>query len=191
MKLKLSLLTIAVVSVAVLHSCKAKKMAEEEAITQMEIAEQELAQAADEPVQDPSGIANALLSAVRGDQSVLNSYAPDVAFARVLSPKETKGMSDETIQRDMLKGLNDRLSSNVENLRKDLREKRVDPLSIKMVGFKEEPSTDPPLVPRVLSVTLGNDEWEAKIPVTYVKHESRIYAFEILNSVNVFRKKED
>ena len=171
---------------SVLISCKGKKVAapvDQPAPTSKTVQ-------SGETVQTMEAVAEALLKAVQGNSSSFKKYLPDAAFARVLSPKETEGMTDKVIESQMLSGLTTRLEDNVNNLKNDMSAKRINSSSVSIESVKEEPSTDPPLVPRVVSVRLANDAWKASVPVTYVRHDDKIYVFEILNSVDLFKKKE-
>lgn len=165
-------------------ACKSKKQA-----TDAAAEEHELLEAAEEaPIeQSLKEVGDRLLRAIQGENDALDGFAPDVAFAKVLAPKETKDLSDQAIEDQLLSGLKSRLASNIETLANDAKNKRIDVESLIVESITEEPSTDPPLVPRVVSIKLSNKEWKASVPLTFVKHEGRIYVFEILNSVDIFK----
>jgi|GEM_PF-4792101 len=156
------ILFVSIFLAASLNSCKSKKLVEEKPSESGAIDQS-----------SPKAVGEAVRKAISGNSSDLEALLPDAAFARILSPKETKDMTDEKIKSDMLDGLRNRLIANVENVQKDIRNKGIDSKSLKVVEIVEEPSTDPPLVPRVLSVKIENDNWRASVPVTYVKPKAK------------------
>ena len=118
------------------------------------------------------------------DTKYLSTYFPDVAIARILSPEETKGLSDSEITKNMLQPLQTRFEKNISNLRAGVESNKLEYSDPSYESFKLEASDDPPLVPRVLSITAKAKGLTGNIPVTYIEHEDRIYLFEILISTN-------
>lgn len=147
--------------------------------------------------EDTTSTKNALLqrlgedfgrSIISGETSGLKEYLPDVALAKILSPERTEAMTDEAIQSEMIDVLVSRFDLNLGKLQNAISENNIDRKQLSFTGSVLNPSDDPPLVPRVLSVNLKNGGEDVSIPVTVLYAQEKWYLFEILNTTNIFSK---
>jgi len=134
-------------------------------------------------------ICEAFLSTLQsGSVDQISPYAPTVAVARAMASGETSGKSDKDVQA-MIDGVTDRFKENIEKLRTAASENNVDLNNLRVRNCLYNESTDPAMVPRVLSVELSNGTKDFSIPVTVLNYSGKTYVFEILMTTGIFDKK--
>lgn len=133
-------------------------------------------------------VCEAFLSTLQsGSIDQISQYNPSVTVARAMSGKETAGKSDKDVQA-MIDGMNDRFKENIEKLRTAAKDNDVDLNTLRIRNCLYNESTDPAMVPRVLSVQLSNGVQDFTIPVTVLNYSGKTYVFEILNTTRIFDK---
>lgn len=166
--------------------------AAEEPAVEVAVTEEAVVDEGIESVATPytfDGLGQSLVLELKGLPSSIQQFYPDVAFAKTLSPKETAGMSDDEVISKLLGPLETRLTQNLDNIKADAKQKNIDLGSIKFESVEHTETDDPPSVPRVVLVAIGNEKWRANVPVTYVRTEGKIFIFEILISTNLFKER--
>lgn len=134
-------------------------------------------------------ICEAFLSTLQsGSIDQISQYTPTIAVARAMSAKETNGKSDKEVQ-GMIDGLTARFNENIGKLKTAASENNVDLNNLRVRNCLYNESTDPVMVPRVLSVELSNGVKDFSIPVTVLNYSGKTYVFEILMTTGIFDKK--
>ena len=122
-----------------------------------------------------------------GSIDQISQYTPTVAVARAMSGKETDGKSDKDVQ-GMIDGLTTRIKDNIDLLRTAASDNNVDLNNLRLRNCLYNESTDPVMVPRVLSVQLSDGVKDYSIPVTVLNYSGKTYVFEILMTTGIFNK---
>jgi hypothetical protein len=126
-------------------------------------------------------------AAAKGSVEDLKIYFPDVALARLLSPEKSATQTDKKIEEEMLAPLVARFTQNIMAIHDQIESAGIPFDEVSLIGTQIEPSKDPALVPRVLTIVLGTNQRSAKVPVTYLELDGRFYLFEILFTSNLFK----
>ena len=133
-------------------------------------------------------ICEAFLSTLQiGSVDGMNAFFPTVQVARSMSPNETSGKSDEEVGK-MITGMKLRFKENLIRLRASAIENKVELGNLKIKNCLYFDTKDNAMVPRVLSVEIGNQDKDYKIPLTVLNYSGKTYVFEILNTTNIFDK---
>lgn len=133
-------------------------------------------------------ICEAFLSTLQsGSNDQISQYFATVPVARAMSGKETNGKTDKDVQ-VMIDGLTARFQENINKLRTAADENNIDITKLRVRNCLYNESTDPAMVPRVLSVQLSNGVKDYTIPVTVLNYSGKTYVFEILMTTGIFDK---
>jgi hypothetical protein len=116
----------------------------------------------------------------------IGHYFPNAEVARQLSPKETGGMTDEDIEKNLLAPLRERLEANVENLRRDAEKKGLEYSHIAMIREELQPRENESMPVDVVTILLGSDRITGTVPVTFSEIDGKFYIFEVLFTTDIF-----
>lgn len=122
-----------------------------------------------------------------GEYESVLEFMPDYAMARILSPENTNTLSDQEIESQMLTPVKQRFADNLEKIRQAVVGRGHNITSVSLAHRELHVSEDPPLVPRVMTLSLKAGSETASFPITYLVYEGRVYLFEILKTTGIFK----
>lgn len=132
-------------------------------------------------------LGNALNNEIIKKDKSLNRFQPTVAIAKNIAPQQTENLSDEDIQAKLLQPMFERLETNLNNIQESLDKHNLSSSDTKLKEVKHYPE-DRMANLEVGSLELTNNGFGASIPFTFYMKDGKIYLFEILNSVGVFKE---
>lgn len=136
-------------------------------------------------------VGNDFLKLLRdADSDAFDEYKADLKMVKLLAPGAAEGKSDQELTESMLKPMFARFDKNLEKLRSGLDENGIDPDKLNLTGVFIEASDAPESAPRAFNMHFESGDYLAKIPVSYLVREDKVYIFEILFSTNVWKKQE-